>query len=189
MKPLCALVSSLFMTSLLFAQEKVLPEIKKGVTLSYQVSVNGQVLPIQMKVDSVSADYTRFGWSMQDGAAGNVINTKSSLDNAVHGYWGELHAGEDQTMPADQSILILSKGLWSAIQKDKKFRFDDQDYVVKEQPADGIFTLKDKPVNVVYAESSNGATKVWFLNNASIPLLLKIKGNPMGIDVSLLSID
>ena len=185
MKPLCAMLALLLQTSFLLSQDKALPEIKKGVTLTYQVSVNGQNFPIQMKLDSLSADYSRFTWSMQDGSGGTVINTKASLDNAVHGYWGELHQGEDQTMPADQSILILSKALWSAIQKDKKFRFDEQDYVVKEQPSNAVFKINDKAVNVLYAETTTGSSRVWFLNNPSLPLLLKIEGNPMGVDVSL----
>lgn len=189
MKPLCGLLALLLQTSLLLSQDKILPQIKKGNTLTYQVSVNGQTFPIQMKIDSVSADYNRFNWSMQDGSGGSVINTKASLDNAVHGYWGELHQGEDQTMPADQSILLLSKVLWSAIQKDKKFRFDEQDFVVKEQPSTAVFKLNDKPVNVLYAESTNGSSRVWFLNNPSFPLLLKIEGNPAGVDVSLQSVE
>jgi len=92
-------------------------------------------------------------------------------------------------MPADQSILILSKALWSSIQKDKKFRFDEQDYVIKEQPTASVFKINDKPVNALYAESSNGSVRLWFLNNPSIPILLKIEGNPLGVDVNLQSVE
>src|SRR6476619_2475362 len=109
MKPLCAVLLVLMQASFLLAQDKVSPTIKKGTTLTYLVSVNGQSFPIQMRVDSISSDYTRFNWSMSDGSSGTAINTKASLDNAVHGFWGELHSGEDQTMPDDQSILMLSK--------------------------------------------------------------------------------
>jgi len=189
MKPLCAVLLVLMQASFLLAQDKVSPTIKKGTTLTYLVSVNGQSFPIQMRVDSISSDYARFNWSMSDGSSGTAINTKASLDNAVHGFWGELHSGEDQTMPADQSILILSKALWSSIQKDKKFRFDEQDYVIKEQPTASVFKINDKPVNALYAESSNGSVRLWFLNNPSIPILLKIEGNPLGVDVNLQSVE
>jgi len=189
MKPLCAVLLVLMQASFLLAQDKVSPTIKKGTTLTYLVSANGQSFPIQMRVDSISSDYARFNWSMSDGSSGTAINTKASLDNAVHGFWGELHSGEDQTMPADQSILILSKALWSSIQKDKKFRFDEQDYVIKEQPTASVFKINDKPVNALYAESSNGSVRLWFLNNPSIPILLKIEGNPLGVDVNLQSVE
>jgi hypothetical protein len=86
-------------------------------------------------------------------------------------------------MPNDQSIIILSRSLWNSIAKEKKFTLDDQQYTVKDQPGNAVFKLKDKPVNVIYAESANGSSRVWFLNNPSAPLLLKIEGNPMGIDV------
>ncbi len=183
-----ALSLLLLQSGIAFSQGKFLPEIKKGVTLNYQVSVNGQVFPIQMKIDSLSSDYSRFSWSMQDGTGGAVINTKNSLESAVKGYWGDLQNGGEQTMPNDQSILLLSKSLWNAIEKDRKFTLDDQQYIVKDQPGGAIFKLKDKAVDVIYAESANGATKVWFLNNPSAPLMLKIEGNPMGIDISVDSI-
>jgi len=188
MKPLCVLMALLLQVSILFSQDKTLLEIRKGATLTYQVSVNGQSFPIQMKVDSISSDYSRFSWSMQDGNGGAVINTKASLDNAIRGYWGELRPGEDQTMPSDQIILLLSKALWSAIQKDKKFKFDEQEFVVKEQPSASVFKINDKAVNAVYAESASGGIRVWFLNNPAAPLLLKIEGNPLGVDVYLQSV-
>ena len=189
MKIRLASLVSLLLSNIAFSQEKFLPEIKKGVTLNYQVSVNGQILPIQMKIDSLGPEYTRFTWSMQDGSGGNVINTRASLESASKAYWGELQNGADLTMPNDQSILMLSKSLWNSIQKDKKFTLDDQQYTVKEQPANAIFKLKDKPVNVIYAETANGGSKVWFLNSASAPIMVKIEGNPMGIDINLESID
>jgi hypothetical protein len=184
-----ALLLFLVQSTIAFSQEKFLPEIKKGVTLNYQVSVNGQLFPVQMKVDSLGPEYTRFNWSMQDGSGGYVINTKNSLESAVKGYWGELQNGSDLTMPNDQIILMLSKSVWNSIQKDKKFTLDEQQYTVKEQPGNAIFQLKGSPINVIYAETANGATKVWFLNNPSAPLLVKIEGNPMGIDINLASID
>jgi len=188
MKIRIALLMLLLQAGIAFSQEKFLPEIKKGVTLNYQVSVNGQLFPIQMRIDSLSSDYSRFNWSMQDGSGGNVINTKNSLETAIKGYWGELQNGSDMTMPNDQSILLLSRSLWNAIQKDKKFTLDDQQYTVKDQPGNAILKLKDKPLDVIYAESANGATKVWILNNPSAPLMLKIEGNPMGIDIFVDSI-
>ena len=184
-----ALLLLLMHATIAFSQEKFLPEIKKGVTLNYQVSVNGQLFPIQMKIDSLGPEYSRFNWSMQDGSGGNVINTKNSLESAVKAYWGELQNGSDLTMPNDQSILLLSKSVWNSIQKDKKFTLDDQQYSVKEQPGNAIFKLKDKPINVIYAESANGATRIWLLNNPSAPFMVKMEGNPIGIDINLDSID
>jgi hypothetical protein len=189
MKSRIVLIILLLQTSLAFSQEKLLPEIKKGVSLSYQVSANGQLFPILMKFDSLSSDYNRISWSMPDGSGGNIINTKVSLDNATKGYWGQLQNGGDLTLPSDQTVLVLSKTLWAAIQKDKKFTFDDLQFTVKEQPADAIFKLKDKALNVVYAESSNAAVRVWILNSPTVPILVKIEGNPIGIDIFLESID
>jgi hypothetical protein len=126
---------------------------------------------------------------MPDGSGGYVINTKNSMETANKGYWGQLNNGEDMTMPADQSIIIFSRAIWNAAQKDKKFTFDMQDFIVKEQPADIIFKLGDKLVNAVYAETANASVRVWFLNNAAAPIIVKMEGNPMGIDFFLQSIE
>jgi hypothetical protein len=188
MRSLCALVLLAFSSIVAFSQDKILPEIKKGAMLTYQVSVNGQLFPVAMRIDSLTPDFNRFNWSMQDGNSGYVVNTKASLDNANHAYWSDLRPGEELTMPPDQTILVLSRNSWNALQKDKKFKLDEQEFIVKDQPQSATFKLKDKAVNALYAESANGA-KVWFLNNSSFPLLLKIEGNPAGVDVSLQSIE
>ena len=173
----------------ILAQDKLSPEIKKGTTLIYDVSVNGQNFPVSMKIDSISPEYTRLNWSMQDGSGGYVINTKASIENATHGFWGELHAGEDQTMPADQNILFLSKSLWNALQKEQKLTYDDQAYTIKDQPGNSVFKIKDRPVNVLYLENATGSSRLWILNNPSAPLIVKLEGNPMGIDINLQQMD
>jgi hypothetical protein len=188
MRSFCVAVLLTFASIVALAQEKPIPEIKKGTTLTYQVSVNGQLFPVTMKVDSLSPDFNKFNWSMQDGNSGYVINTKASLDNAVRAYWSDLRPGEELTMPADQTILVLSRSSWASLQKEKKFKLDEQEFTVKDQPQGATFMLKDKPVNVIYAEAANGV-KVWILNNTAFPLLLKIEGNPAGVDVSLQSIE
>ena len=189
MRSRCMLVLLLLQSMIGLSQEKISPQIKKGSTLTYQVSVNGQQFLVQMKIDSIGPEYSRFNWSMQDGSGGYVINAKNSMENAIKGYWGQLNNGEDMTMPPDQSIIIASKALWNAAQKDKKFNFDMQDFIVKDQPPEAIFKLGDKAVNILYAETANASTKVWFLNNPAAPILVKIEGNPVGIDIFLQSIE
>jgi hypothetical protein len=41
-----------------------------------------------------------------------------------------------------------------------------------------------KEIDAVYAESADGATGYWILNNDSFPLLLKLTGNPGGINLA-----
>ena len=188
MKQRLTVVLFLLQATLTYSQEKFLPDIKKGITLNYQVSANGQLFPIQVRIDSLGPDYSRFNWSMQDGNGGYVINTKNSLETATKGYWGQLNPGEDMTMPSDQSIIVASKAVWNAIQKDKKFTFDDQQFTVKEQPGDAVFKLSGKPVDVIYAESTNSAVRIWLLNNPKALIMVKVEGNPVGIDITLESI-
>jgi hypothetical protein len=40
-----------------------------------------------------------------------------------------------------------------------------------------------KTVDAILAESESGAVKYWILNNDDFPILLKLEGNPAGIDL------
>jgi len=53
----------------------------------------------------------------------------------------------------------------------------------KEIPAGQELSSGGTQIDVIYAESENGSTKYWVLNNDAYPLLLKLSGNPGGIDV------
>ena len=78
---------------------------------------------------------------------------------------------------------------WNAISKDKKTEYDQQQYTVKQPSEQQILKLNGKALNVIMLESQNGSSRVWVLNNPQFPAVVKIEGNPMGIDLWVTSID
>jgi len=136
----------------------------------------------------VSATYVKMGWNIEGVGSGGWIMKKNSLENATHGFWDQPIAGSDVDLSDDQSVLILSKAQWQSLQKEKKIALDDQSFGVKMPTEQQLQKLNGKVLDVVMLEAGNGY-RIWVLNNASFPMILKIQGNPRDIDLDLQAID
>lgn len=84
---------------------------------------------------------------------------------------------------------MFSKAQWNTIQKDKKVVYDLVSYVVKSPSEQQRFKLGEKEVNSIFLEAANGSTRIWLLNNPTIPLILRIDGNQAGPDIVLQSVE
>ena len=174
----------------LHAQEAFNPAIKKGVKFHYTVNTgDGQQLPLLISVDSIAPKYVKLGWNIEGMGAGGWVMKESSLNSATRGWWGEPVAGSDMDIADEQLVLLMSKAQWNAITKDKKTEYDQQQYVVKQATDQQVLKLNGKTLNVILLESANGSSRVWVLNNPQFPAILKIEGNPMGIDLWVTSIE
>jgi hypothetical protein len=117
------------------------------------------------------------------------IMKNKSLESALKGYWGEPSPGTQEEVPDDKSILVFSKAQWDMLQKDKTMSFDQQTFGVKAPTEQTQLKLAGKPVDAFLLESSNGTTRIWILNNAAFPVLLKIEGNTLGADLTINSVE
>jgi hypothetical protein len=133
MRSFCLLAILFLQATLSFSQEKFLPSIKKGGIFNYQVSVNGQQFPIQMKIDSISPDYNRFKWSMSDGSEGYVTNTKPSLETAIRGF-GRASSGEDQAMPRTKAFWFFQGRFGQPFKRTKSFHLTSNSIQSKISP-------------------------------------------------------
>lgn len=183
MRRVLIILGTLLFSVVAFAQKSTLA-LKKGSVLTYQVSVNGQIIPVRMEIDSLGDEYSKFAWTMGD-QSGSIGNGKASTLTATHGYWGELSGGVDMSVSDDQTILLLSKSMWNALQKDKKMTYDDQVYTLKELSDANSFKIKDQVIDVLYLENEGGTGKIWILNSPKAPLILRFEGNPQGVDIDL----
>jgi hypothetical protein len=174
----------------LHAQEALNPAIKKGVKFHYTVNTgDGQELPLLISIDSITSKYVKLGWNIEGMGAGGWVMKQNSLDNANRGWWGEPIAGSDVDIADEQTVLLLSKAQWKAIMGNKKMEYDQQPYTVKQPTELQQLKLNGRILNVIMLEGQNGTSRVWVLNNPDFPAVVKIEGNPMGIDLWLTAID
>jgi hypothetical protein len=86
-------------------------------------------------------------------------------------------------------VVLFSRAQWDMLQKEKKINFDQQTFTVKTAAEQQQLKISGKPVDAWYLESANGSTKLWILNNAASPLMLKIEGNTLGADLTINSVE
>jgi len=180
---------SLFVAAASFAQDKFSPALKQGTKLNYAAMVNGQNFSCVFSLDSLTAGYVKIGWSVDGFGSGGWVMKSKSLESGNRGFWSQPTPGMVEDLADDQVTLLFSKAQWEMLQKDKKINFDQQTYTVKTPTEQQQFKISGKAVDAYYLESSNGSTHIWILNNAAIPLLLKIEGNTLGADLTLNSVE
>lgn len=176
------LIAAMFISVASFSQDVLKPAIKQGTKFKYLAHVEAQDIPMVLSVDSLAPNYLKLGWEIDGYGAGAWIMNAKSLESATAGYWGNPSPGVDEKVPDDMHVLVLSKALWNSISKDKKMDYEQMTFTVKEATDAQKLKINGKAVDAVYLESGTG-TKLWILNDASFPIMLKIEGNTKGPDL------
>lgn len=170
------------------AQDKVNPVIKKGSKFTYTLYTSGQTIPFTALVDSLGGEYVKIGWTIEGMGSGGWVMKKKSLEGATHGYWNQPTPGTDEELTDETTVLILSKAQWNSLQQDKKFVYNDQTFTVKTGEQGGL-KAGDKTIDAILVEGPGSNARIWILNNPSFPALLKVEGNPHGVDLTINNIE
>lgn len=177
----------LFCASAAFAQDKQNPAIRKGSRLNYSLFTGGQTIPFTAVIDSLGPEYVRIGWSIDGIGTGAWVMKKRSLETAKNGYWSQPTAGIDEELGEETAVLLLSKQQWNNLQQEKKFIYNDVTFTVKAEQT-GL-KVGGRAIDAILVEGPGGTTRLWVLNNAAFPALVKVEGNPHGIDLELTTIE
>lgn len=178
----------LFSTVATIAQDKANPVVKRGSKFSYTLFTSGQTIPFTAIVDSLGSEYVKIGWTIDGMGSGGWIMKKKALETATHGYWSQPTAGTDEELSDETTVLLLSKAQWNSLQQDKKFVYNDATFTVKQSEPTGL-KLGGKTYDAIQVEVSGSSTRLWVLNNPAFPALLKVEGNPHGVDLELNNIE
>jgi len=179
-----------FFASIIFSVATPAEEspVKQGSKLQYAVTVNGNSFYMFIRIDSLSANNCNITWSFEDGRSGIFIMKKNAPDSASLDYWNPPIGGEELLLPAIQNVLFLSRSAFSNLQKNKSTLFEDHTSCAGSSRDENVFTVKDKSINAMFLKSGYG-TRIWVLNDSTVPLILKIEGNPYGVEVELVGIE
>lgn len=170
------------------AQDKVTPVVKKGSKFTYTLYTGGNSIPFTAVVDSLGAEYVKIAWNIEGMGTGGWVMKKKSLETATHGYWSQPTAGTDEDLGDETTVLMLSKAQWISLQQDKKFVYNDQTFTLKQGEQTGL-KASGKTLDAIQVEGPGGTTRLWILNNAAFPALLKVEGNSHGVDLELNNIE
>ena len=162
---------------------KIKPELKVGTVIEYEVDAQGQTLPLLLKIASIGEDGLVYDYDIQNGMVGKFINSKINLEKGNSLNWDQPVPGEERRLADNQTIAMLSRTFLKDLKQNKKASYDGMDLVLKDVPKGSEILSGGKEVDALYAESADGGTGYWILNNDAYPLLLKLSGNPGGINL------
>ncbi len=181
-----ALIMILVLSSqVLFAQNVRSSDVKTGTVIQMEVYTQGQTYPITLTISSLTTEEIVFSYDFMGSTTGKFINGKENLEKGVVFNWDEPVPGEERKVADNQTLLMLSRTALKELKNNRKTRYNDQILILKDLPSEQEFTPGGTQIDVVYAESENGETKYWILNNDAYPVLMKLKGNPQGIDLEV----
>jgi hypothetical protein len=164
---------------------KMTPELKAGTVIEYDVNAQGQTFPLILKIASIGDEGIVFDYDIAGNMTGKFINSNANLEKGVSLNWDQPVPGEERKLPDDQTIAIMSRAFLADLKKNKTAKYDGIDLSLKEIKKGEEITSGGKEVDALYAESGDGVTKYWILNNDRFPILLKVDGLPSGITLSL----
>lgn len=185
--------ASLFLAALLltingFSQDKMMPDFKTGTKVQALANVNGQEIPLGLKIDSLMPEFFKLGWSVEGYGEGSWVMKKTSLQSGTSGMGENPEPGVETVVPDDKIQFIFSKDQWAALTKDKKVKHNGVEYTIMPVAAGNEFKLDNKVVDAIYLETANKNSKLWVLNNPAFPFFLKSVGNPNGPDITVLTV-
>ena len=184
MKKIIPAVLLSFCISIVQAQLQQIP-IKQGLVLEYTVFPMGQVFPCTITLDTTATGNLSIAWKNESGRGGKYFVTRSALDSGTTAFWGPPNYDQEITLDADQTMLVLSRKQWKELQANGRVNFDGQFYARQGAIGDNQLLIDGKPADAIFLQSESGETRIWVLNNATLPLLLKVDKNPFGVDLQI----
>ena len=163
---------------------KIKPELKIGTIIEYEVDAQGQTLPLFLKISAIGDDGIVFDYDMLNGMAGKFINSKLNLEKGNSLNWDQPVPGEERKLADNQTIAMVSRTFLKELKQNKKSSYDGVEFILKDIPKGNEIVSAGKELDAVYIESVDGNMRVWVLNNDDFPILLKLDGNPGGINLS-----
>jgi hypothetical protein len=163
---------------------KIKPELKTGTIIEYELDAQGQTLPLFLKISAIGEDGLVFDYDLQNGMAGKFVNSKLNLEKGNTMNWDQPVPGEERKLADNQTIAMLSRAFLKELLQNKKSTYDGMELMLKDVPKGSEFISGGKELDVVFAETADGNTRYWILNNADYPILMKLDGNPLGINLT-----
>lgn len=168
-----------------YAQDSLMNlTLTQGQTFSYTVTVNGEQVPFNFTLEALG-DTDLLAWNSPQEGNGWFRMTRATLDTATQAYWSQ-ELSMDTTDTDGQTLASFSRAFLRTIQAQDSAAYDGIIYHLVQGSGALPFKLGNYTIsNTLYGVSADGNTQAWILNNPDFPLILKLVGDPSGIDLNL----
>ena len=176
----------LFITLSVIAIAQQPSPIRQGAVLVYNVYPEGGELQSELVLERISTDTVVIGWSTfgRTVRSGRRTMAGSSLTTSNAGYWQPPFDGEDILLPADQSMLLMSKAVYMQAKNKGRVQFDGLQFI--SHPS--TYDMGGVKLSAIELKSENGRASIWLLDDPTLPLMLKYSGNPFYVDLEILGV-
>lgn len=162
--------------------QKVLPEIKKGTTLSAMGYMNGQEFPLTLTINSLAGP-VNIGWSVEGFGEGAFEMSDKALESATKSSGGRQPAQGTTKLADDETFGLISKAAYKALVDTKTLTYNGIKFKIKTPDANPM-KIGGKEVDVTHVVSEDGKLEYWILNNTAFPLIVQSAGMPIDIVVT-----
>jgi len=167
--------------------QKIVPVIKMGTSINYTFNLHGQSSGFELTVKNLT-DTVALNWRIRGLAGGTYIITPPAFKGADKLNFAQPIPNVKVVLPIDQTFCMISKNAFNDLVKNHHYRYDNTTYDLKDDVSQNPVMLGDGQLDVLHVVAQDETTEIWILNNPDFPLICKIKGNPLGIDITLNSI-
>ena len=194
MKMTLLLLITISLSVFAIAQEKQ-NSFKVGTTIEYDVRPNGNQLKCFLTIDKLLEDTVSFAWMMpatmnRDEWSGKIIVTGPSLHASEIGYWDPPVNEDEMVLPGYQNFLMIPRDRYAKLKKTGQMEFDGQTFntIMNEFGGFVEYVVGHDKIRALRANSTNGNTSIWILDDHNFPLLLRMDGNPYYLDFELVGL-
>lgn len=163
------------------------PLIKQGTVVGYTLRLHGQQVAFALTVSRL-ADSIVFNWKMRTTANGQYIILPNAVKKADKLNFVQPEPDRTITLPTDQTFFFISKAAFNNLLNTNSFEYDNTIYDLKNDGKPKTITVDGKTLNVLHVAARYETTEYWILNNPDLPLICRITGNPLGVDVEINSL-
>jgi hypothetical protein len=158
------------------------PSKPKYLSLEYMVVPNGGIMKAALVVQGIYKDTSVKTWHIKDRER-NLQRSKSGKQN----YWYPRRGDEFFYIPDDRGLISLSAESFINLRDNGFVEFQGHHLTVIS-PKGCVFDVNGRRFAALQAENNTGSIRIWVLDNARLPLLLKTEGNPYDADIELIDI-
>jgi hypothetical protein len=174
-----------------------LPEIKEGTIFHYlfkekdggQFFVKGEILSTENGRLSF-VDSIHFGGRLQ---VNKTVISKSGMENG-----NKMRPPNEEPTSRQHDIFLFvlsddktdhcfSRRFFRTIKEQGSANYGGITYKLLPQPADAVFRLDNKQVDVLYIVSANGQKKFWILNNPLYPFIVRSASENINVELTGIS--
>lgn len=175
----------LFLSAVFSAKAQILqPEIKPGTTFFYTFDLHGQHAAFDVTVKSFT-DTLKLNWKIRNLATGNYAVTPAAWQHANQLNFAQPEPFKTVKLNDQQTFMMISKAAYQNLISKKQYTYDHTIYVLKNDLKENPLQLGTQTLDVLHVVAQNETTEIWILNNPDFPIICRIKGNLLGINVDL----